>query len=173
MTVPPRPSRRAVLVAGLLLPVAGCTRSSAPDARESALPGRPSGTGPATGAPPDAAAALRAAAGERERTLLALYDEVLSAGTAREELVRALREEHAAHLVALGLPSPDPAPAPAPAARSRRPDARQRLDSAERRAADQHARDAVAAPRELAAVLAQLAAAEDSHRTALAGVARE
>lgn len=145
-----RPTRRAVLASGLLLPVAACT-SSEP------APVRP--------VPVDPDVALRAAAVARERGLLAAYDAALQQDPARAERLVPLRAEHAAHLAALGeqeapsTVSPAPAP-PSPLGGD--------LATAERAAAAAHAEATAAASPALAAVLAQLAASEASHPVALA-----
>ncbi|MCU1674686.1 MAG: hypothetical protein JWN77_2799 [Frankiales bacterium] len=104
-------------------------------------------------APPDPDVALRAAAVAREVDLISLYDALPPS-----PVHAALRAEHVEHLRALGgvLPSvrpprPDPQPVPA-----------------ERAAAAGHAADALRASRELAGVLASLAASEASHPVALA-----
>jgi hypothetical protein len=150
----PGPTRRAVLVAGLAAPLAACTGGS-PEPVPSPSP-----------APVDPDVALRAAAVERERTLLAAYDDVLARGGARAAALRPLREEHASHLAALdpalAVPTPAPAPSAAPASTVAR------LRAAEREAAAAHAADAVPASRGLAALLASLAAAEAAHLVALA-----
>lgn len=144
-----RPTRRAVLASGLLLPVAACT-SSEP------APVRP--------VPVDPDVALRAAAVARERGLLAAYDAALQQDPGRAERLAPLRAEHAAHLAALGeqeAPSTvSPAPAPTPLGGD--------LATAERAAAAAHAEATAAASPALAAVLAQLAASEASHPVALA-----
>lgn len=147
------PTRRAVLAGGALLAVSACTGSSGA--------GRP--------ARPDPDVPLRADAVARERALLASYDALLAAQPDLAPRLGPLREEHAAHLAALGAeqapatvpPSgaaPSPAAAPGVAA----------LVRAERDAAAAHAAATAAASPALAAVLAQLAASEASHPVALA-----
>lgn len=130
------PSRRRLLQAAVLVPVAACTST----------PSRPAKVDPDV--------ALRAAAVERERGLLARYD-----AAPPSPVVAAIRAEHEQHLTALGAPSPAPT-APPPASGS--------LVAAERAAAAGHAADAMKASPALAAVLASLAASEASHPVALA-----
>jgi hypothetical protein len=84
------PSRRRLLQAALLTPLAACTTTA----------GRPARVDPDV--------ALRAAAVARERSLLALYDAAPPSAT-----VLAIRAEHEQHLAALGAPSPAPSPATA------------------------------------------------------------
>lgn len=165
-----RPSRRAVLRAGLALPlVAACT-----------------GAPPEPAPPPDPDLPLRARAGERERALLAAYDEAALAAPSLAPRLAALRAEHAEHARAVGAvdpaappaasgapsplsssapPSPGPSRAPVP---PRDPAAvLAGLLAAEQEAAAEHGRDALLASRELAGVLASLAASEASHAVAL------
>ena len=150
---PPGPSRRQVLAAGLVLPLAGCTGSS---------PGPAPSPAPV---PVDPDVALRAAAVERERALLAAYDEVLADASSPGLL--ALRAEHAEHLAALEPGAAVP-PVPAPAGGDLPGRAATRLRAAEREAAAAHAADALPASRGLAALLASLAAAEAAHGVVLA-----
>ena len=116
---------------------------------------------------------VRAAALTRERALLAAYDAALLAPTSSAGLLRRLRAEHAEHLAALGDdPAASPAPSGSPAASATPSPSRARgltaLRAAERSAARGHARDALGASRQLAPLLASLAAAETSHLEALA-----
>lgn len=149
---PDRPTRRAVLAGGLLLPLTACTGSD--DAP----------VGPAT-VDPDVA--LRAAAVARERQLLATYDALLQQDPARADRLAPLRAEHAEHLAALGeqeaLATAFPARAP-----TLPPGGFGGLAQAERAAAAAHADATAAASPALAALLAQLAASEASHPVALA-----
>lgn len=119
-------------------------------------------------ATPDPDAALRTAAVERERMLLALYDAAAAgSGPADAAVLQAVRAEHAEHLAALlgrATPSPSPSPAPSPVAT---PATRPQLVAAERSAAQAHAAAAVTAGAELAGLLASLAASEASHPVAL------
>lgn len=149
-----------MLAAGLLVPLAGCT-GAAPDPSPSPSPKL---------VDPDVA--LRAAAVERERGLLAAYDEALAADPSRATLLAPLRAEHAAHLGALEVaamapPSTSPDSSSRPGAAAVRT-ATARLRSVERRAAAEHAADALPASRALAQLLASLAAAEAAHAVALA-----
>jgi hypothetical protein len=154
------PTRRALLLGGAAGLLAACTRTpTAPRA-----------------AAVDPDAALRTAAVERERALLAAYDAVLAASPAALPRLGPLRAEHEAHLTALGVgtrafpagsatPSPSasaPAssPGPSPGAAG--------LVRLERAAAAAHAAATVTATPALAALLAQLAASESSHLVALA-----
>jgi len=134
------PSRRQLLVGTALLPVAACTHRDAPVKVD----------------PDDA---IRAAAVERELSLIALY-----AGAASPAAV-AVRADHQAHLAALtrgATASPAASPAPAPALTTAA------LVAAERAAATAHAAAALEASPELAGTLASLAASEASHPVALA-----
>lgn len=174
-----------MLAAAVVVPLAGCTGSS----REpSPVPPVP----PAPLAPVGADLALHAAAVERERELLAAYDQALAGDPARRALLRPLRAAHVEHLVALEAARPSASATPSPAAPSTAapstvtPSARPSagaspaprregrrvtladLRSVERRAAAAHAADALPASRALAQVLATLAAAEASHAVALA-----
>jgi len=164
------PTRRGLLAAGLVLPLAGCTGSSpgpAPSPASSLAPSSAPPSAPSSApAAVDPDVALRAAAVERELALLAAYDDVLADAAAPALL--ALRAEHAEHLAAL-----DPAVAvpAAPVARERRgpsPRATTRLRAAEREAAAAHVADALPASRALAPLLASLAAAEAAHGVVLA-----
>ncbi len=142
------PSRRRLLQAALLAPMAaGCTSS----------PPRPARVDPDV--------ALRAAAIARERTLLDQYAALATPVGAT------IRGEHEEHLRALGAPSKAPSAA-ASAGASTRPVAtmvlRQQLASLERSTAAAHAADALAASPSLAVVLASLAASEASHQVPLA-----
>lgn len=163
------PSRRAVLRAGLAVPLlAACT--------DAPPPGPPP--------PPDPDLALHRAAVEREQALLAAYDTAALAAPGLAPKLAAVRAEHAAHLDALeaadpapaptGSPSPSPsgsvepsAPAPPPAPADPAT-VLAGLVALEADAATAHGAAAVTASRELAAVLATLAASEASHGVALA-----
>ena len=139
------PSRRQLLAAAALLPVAACTTSDDRPARVD---------------PDDA---LRAAAVERERALLSSYDAVLAALPTLAARLAPLRAEHEQHLAALAAPSPSPSPSAAPTVRTVA-----QLVALERTTAAAHATDALSASRELAMVLASLAASEASHPVGLA-----
>lgn len=148
-------SRRALLGLAAAVPLAACTSEPEP------------------APPPDPDDLLREAAVARERALLREYDAVLLTLPALAARLTPLRAEHAEHLVAL-LGGPEPsAPASAPAAPAVPPPATAAaaltgLVSAEREAAAGHRQAAVDASRELAAVLASLAASEASHPVVLA-----
>jgi hypothetical protein len=111
--------------------------------------------------------ALRAAAVTREQVLLAAYDAALAARPAVAAALAPLRDDHVAHLAALQAssatvaptpaPTATPVPAPAPATTSTP------LAHLERTTAAAHAAAALLASRELAPVLASLAACESSH----------
>lgn len=152
----PTPSRRAVLASVLAAPAAvalgGCTADSDPPL------------------PPDPDDLLRAAAVERERSLLQEYDAVLLVLPALAPRLSPLRAQHAEHLAVLldpaspspaassaATPPPEVPPPPTAAA------ALTGLVAAERAAADAHATAALEASRELAGLLAALAASEHSH----------
>lgn len=167
------PSRRAVLRAGLAVPLlAACTE------------GPPPGPPP----PPDPDLALHAAAVAREQALVDAYDTAVLAAPALAAKLAAVRAEHLAHLDALEAADPappataspsasptaspvDPAPPSAPAPPPAPADPATvlaRLVAVEAEAATAHANGAVVASRELAVVLATLAASEASHGVALA-----
>ena len=161
-----RPTRRAVLAAGLLLPLTACTGTSVP-------PPPP---------PVDPDVALRAAALSRERGLLALYDRVLAdraalADPAVVARLAPLRADHAVHLAALEVPVPDsatrgttaptPSPAAGPATSPAGPVTLHELATAERVAAADGLRALVTASRELAVVLASVCACEATHAQVL------
>lgn len=162
-----RPTRRSVLAGGLLLSVpaalAACTTE--------APPVRPQ--------PVDPDVALRAAAVERERQLLARYDSLLQQQPDLAPRLSPLRAEHAAHLTALGeqeQPATGSPTAPAaadledtvPPSPATGPGGLPGLVQAERAAAAAHVVATSSASASLAAVLAQLAASEASHPVALA-----
>lgn len=152
----PGPRRRAILLAGLVLPLAACTRAVAPAPR-----------------PVDPDVALRSAAADREVALLSMYDRALvAASAARAPGLAALRGEHADHLNALG-PAPSANATPS-AMRSKAPSAHATpstttadLLAAEAAAAAAHADGVSPASRTLAALLATLSAAEAAHAVAL------
>lgn len=166
----PRVGRRALLTGAALLPLAACT------------------TEPAPPPPPDPDDLLRGAAAERERALLGEYDRVLAAVPALATRLLPLRDQHAEHLLALvgppptGSPTPTSTPAPTPSAASALtppplppelpPTSAQALAAllaVEQSAAGAHTADALAAgDRDLAGLLASLAASESSHAVALA-----
>src|SRR4051794_5717796 len=139
------PSRRRLLQATALLPalVSGTAACTHPAEQPAVV---------------DPDVALRAAAVARELDLLAAYDGVVGAPPARAAQLAAVRAEHAAHLVALGTASPTPSATP-----STTPVTVTELAARERAAAAAHAADALGASRQLAAVLASLAASEASH----------
>jgi hypothetical protein len=142
------PSRRQLLQGAVLLPaLAAC----------SSPPGRPAASDPDV--------PLRAAAVDRERTLLAQYDAAASSSPPLAARVAVVREEHARHLAALLGQAPTASPATSPAAAA--PTLAQ-LVAAEHAAATAHAAGAVSASRPLAGLLASLAASEASHPVALA-----
>jgi len=156
--------RRALLAGAALLPLAACT------------------TEPAPPPPPDPDDLLRGAAAERERALLAEYDRLLAALPALTTRLRPLRAEHGEHLLALtgpppsGSPTPTPSPTatplPLPPEVPPPPTTAQALAAllaVEQAAAGSHTADALAASdRDLAGLLASLAASESSHAVALA-----
>ena len=154
----PEVTRRAVLLAPAALAVwslAACTRD----------------TGPAP--PPDPDDLLRAEAVERERSLLREYDAVLLVLPALAPRLVALRSEHAEHLLALteappASPAASGSPAPAVPPTKTAAAALAGLVTAERAAAAAHGQAALAASRELAALLASLSASELSHPVVLA-----
>ena len=149
-------SRRALLGAAAVLPLAACTSDDGPPP------------------PPDPDDLLRDEAVQRERSLLREYDAVLLVLPDLAARLIPLREHHAEHLLALtGEPAtPSPEPSGAPAAQVPPPvtaaAALAGLADAERAAAGAHRAGAVAASRELAALLASLAASEASHPVVLA-----
>lgn len=146
------PSRRAVLLTGLVVPLAACTRAAAPAPR-----------------PVEPDVALRSAAAGREVALLSAYDRALAtASAARAPGLAALRGEHADHLTALGGGSPGP---DASAAASAAPSPTMAdLLAAEAAAQTAHGAAVSAASRALAGVLATLSAAEAAHAVALSAL---
>lgn len=146
-----RPGRRRVLQAALALPLLSACRA------------RPA---PPVPAGPDPDVRLRAAAVEREGTLVRAYDEALVADLSSRWA--ALRAEHLEHLAALGAPAAASAAATPPRRAGTRAPSVAALAEAERRAAAGHAQDALVASRALAGLLAALAASEASHPVALA-----
>ena len=151
-------SRRALLAAAALAPLAGCTSE----------PGPPP--------PPDPDDLLREQAVERERSLLREYDAVLLVLPDLAPRLTPLRAEHAEHLAALTGPRPSGSPsraASAPAAPAVPPPATAQaalsaLVAAEREAAAAHGAAALEASRALAALLGALSASELSHPVVLA-----
>ena len=149
-------SRRTLLGAAAVLPLAACTSDPAPPP------------------PPDPDDLLRAEAVERERSLLREYDAVLLVLPDLAARLTPLRAHHAEHLLALtgaaATPSPDasgdPVPAVPPPATAAA--ALAGLARAEQDAAAGHRAGALEASRELAALLASLAASEQSHPVVLA-----
>ena len=160
----PRVGRRALLAGAALLPLAACT------------------TEPAPPPPPDPDDLLRGAAAGRERALLAEYDRLLTVLPALTTRLLPLRAEHAEHLLALtgppptgsptATPSPTASPLPLPPEVPPPPttaDALAALLAVEQSAGGAHTADALAAAdRDLAGLLASLAASESSHAVALA-----
>jgi hypothetical protein len=142
--------RQALLSAGGLL-LSACTSRSGPR--------------PAPVVDPDVA--LKAAAVARERALLAAYDTALATVPALAARLAPLRAEHLAHLTALGATLPSPTPTPTPAGSGPAPVVLQQLKALERSSAQAHGNDALSASRELAPVLASLAASEASHGVVL------
>ena len=151
-----RITRRALLGAAGLLPLAACTSE----------PGPPP--------PPDPDDLLRAAAVERERSLLREYDAVLLVLPDLAPRLLPLRGHHAEHLLELtgaaatptATASGDPVPAVPPPRTAAA--ALAGLAQAEREAATGHRAGALEASRPLAALLASLAAAEQAHPVSLA-----
>ncbi len=145
----PGPRRRAVLLAGLVLPLAACTRAAAPAPR-----------------PADPEVELRSAAVDREVALLSMYGQALvAASAARAPGLATLRGEHADHLAALGGASPAPSAHATPSTALSPTTAD--LLAAEAAAAAAHAAGVSPASRTLAALLATLSAAEAAHAVAL------
>lgn len=151
-----RPTRRQVLAGGALLASAGCTSASPPP-------------------PVDPDDALRAEAADRERALLTAYDALLLARPELAVPLAGLRAEHALHLEQLigppasAAPGASPSASPSPAAPVPVDPVRAlaALADAERLASSAHAGAAVRASRELAGLLASLAASEHTHPAVL------
>ncbi|MFN2536641.1 MAG: hypothetical protein ABR549_00635 [Mycobacteriales bacterium] len=125
-----QPSRRTVLVAAALSVTAACRHRSSGQAV------------------PDPDEALRAAALERERQLLAAYQAVMTAHPALAAQLRLLAADKAVHVAALGSPGTATSNVRTPA----------ELRALERSAATEHGRAAVTASRSLAPLLASLSA---------------
>ncbi|MCU1592254.1 MAG: hypothetical protein JWP11_3510 [Frankiales bacterium] len=141
------PSRRRLLQAALLSPVAACTSHA-----------------PQTPAALDPDVALRQAAIARERQLLELYSSAVESSPALAATLGAIRAEHEEHLAALAPPATSASPVAPRVLPAVHPVA---LVAAERSAASAHAAAALLASRPLAALLASLAASEASHPVAL------
>jgi hypothetical protein len=105
---------------------------------------------------------LREAAVSREQALLAAYAAAVPAHPARAAELGQLLTDHGAHLRLL---SPATAPTATPGAG--RPPSLRALAAQERAAAAAHAKAALSASRDLAALLASLAACEASHAALL------
>ena len=157
-------SRRTLLAAGLGLGatplVASCTREGAEEP-------------PAQPPAPDPDPPVRERAAASVQALIFAYDATASRHPDLAKELASLREEHAAHLAALGAPSTaspsTPAPTTTPAAVPRDPRrARAALVAAETRAAADRVRAAVAAASpDLARLLAAMGACEAAHATLL------
>lgn len=173
----PRVGRRTLLAGAALLPLAACTAEPTPPPP-----------------PPDPDDLLRGAATEREGVLLAEYDRLIAVLPALTTRLLPLRAEHAEHLLALvgppptgspvpsatRTPTPAPTPTPTPSSTSlplppevppppATAEALAELLAVEQSAAGAHTADALAATdRDLAGLLASLAASESSHAVALA-----
>jgi len=139
-----RPSRRQVLAAGAVAVVASCSRERTPD--------------PVVPHPDDA---LREAAIAREQALVEAYGGAMRTHPSLVARLAPLLGDHAAHLAALGRPAATPAEAsPVTTLRA--------LQALERTTAGAHAAAAATASRDLAPLLASLAACESVHAAVLA-----
>ena len=125
-----QPSRRTVLVAGVLSLVTGCR------------------TKPRAQPVVDPDAALRSAALARENALLDAYRTVMATHPALAPQLRLLAADKAVHVAALGAPAPGGSTVTTVA----------QLRVLERSAATEHGRAAVTASRALAPLLASLSA---------------
>ncbi len=155
MSPPPQStlSRRALLggaAVGATAVLAGCAPSAIP----------------IIGAP-DPDDEVRRGVALSEQELLAAYDAAIAAGTGSTELLRSIRDQHAAHLAAVSdgldipvLASPSPAP-------GQRPSLRQ-LRRLEARAVPQRIKACTAAgDADLAELIARIGASESGHVAAL------
>ena len=142
------PSRRRLLQATALLPVAACT--SRPSKQE----------------PVDPDVALREAAVARERALIERYRAAASSASEVGTRIAGLAEQHEEHLAALGASTA--AQSASAAATAPAVPTLAQLVAAERAAAGAHAAAALTASRPLAEVLASLAASEAAHVVVLA-----
>ena len=170
--LPPLVARRVVLTRGLaaalVATLPACTGTPAP-----AGPGGSTGSGgsaPPSSPAPDPAVIGRALAGKQE--LIVRYAEVTAAHPGLREQLGPLAAEHEAHVQALRalVPASPPAPpaaAPAPATGGRRA-ALAALARRERELAESRIGDLLAAPPELARLLAAVGAAEAAHAALLA-----
>ncbi|MFE0193829.1 hypothetical protein [Streptomyces sp. NPDC058989] len=154
-------TRRWTLLAGAALGGAalltGCAEDDGPDRAEHS----------------SAADRLRERSARDSAALLARYDATLTAHPALEERLRPLRSEVARHARAFtddDAPSPSAAPSRGPAHEVAAPSvpedekaARGALAEAERRLADARTKDLLAAPPELARLLASVAASGAAH----------
>ena len=142
-----QPTRRQALAAGAAVLVTGCTTSVPPRPRVRTTDD-----------------ALREAAAAREQALVDACAAAARAHPERATELQGLLSDHAAHLVQLGpvsVPTPTATPAATGASSLRA------LAARERAAAAAHASAALTASRELAALLASLAACEASHAALL------
>jgi hypothetical protein len=159
--------RRSVLLGTALLTAAACSVDPSP---------------PPPPPPPDPDEALRSAAVERERALLARYDAFSATQPALAARLTSVREEHAEHLRVLLGPDEGPTAAPSDGPPSAPPTAEPadpvappaepaaalaELVGAEAVTGAAHAAAALQAGGELAGLLASLAASEASHRVVL------
>lgn len=142
-------TRRSALTSAALLVATACTSTRRQD-------------------PPavDPDVALRDAAVARETALLALYADAIAGSPTLAMRLAPLRADHEAHLAALGG-APAAAPSASPAVTPTTPGVLVQLKAAEQTAARDHAAATAGASRELAAVLASLAACEASHAVVL------
>lgn len=158
------PRRRSLLaVAPAALLTAGCTAGS-------------ENTDTTGGSRPSAADRARARAARDSTALAARYDAVLAAHPTLAERLRPLRAEAVRHAEAFGgtasAPpsaspsgpgSPSPSASPWAAVPAKEKDALAELAAAEREIADRRAEELLAAPGELARLLASVAAAGAAH----------
>lgn len=188
-------TRRQLLAGAGLLAAGGLAAcDAAPDTP--APPGSATRSAPPTASPSAVATAdaeLRGAAADRTRVLLAAYDDVLEGRDDADPVrapLQALRADHAAHLEELTGERPPAPPPDRPAGRSSpstpgpttqgpstqgpsqpAPVPVEALLAAERLAQAGNAEAARTSPRELARLLASIAACQDSHEVVLGAVA--
>ncbi|WNI22130.1 hypothetical protein [Streptomyces sp. ITFR-16] len=116
---------------------------------------------------------VRSSASRTTATLLAGYDQVLTAHPSTAAAITPLRDAVRAHLKALGPGGTGQTPAAARRSAAHPAAAVKELAAAERRAADAHTALLMEAPGELARLLASVAAASSAHAYLLTELAKE
>lgn len=161
----PRPrgpalTRRALIggsaLVGVSLVAAACSSSPSPEPAPTQTP------------EPDADAAVRTEVAAGEAALIALYDAVIAAHPALAPDLTAIREEHAAHAEAMGLPAPSSA---SPAVGTQAQALAALTDAEQQAVAARTAACEAATGADLARITALIAASEAGHAEYLRGLA--